>query len=600
MFRSIILFLTLLNPNQQRRLFVLQILVIFMALAEILGVASIGPFMALIGDVGILEGDNPLGELYKISGLTKSYDFIFWVGLAVLFLLTVGALISMFTIWRLSLFAQKTGTEIGDRLYKHYMYQPWLFHASESSAQLIKKIATETERVTTNIITPLMQMNARLVTALLMSFAIFIFNPKIMIFCLIIFACAYILLYNLIKIKLTLNGQTISDSSLQRFKLMSEGFGGIKEVLLLGRQREFVERFESSGKKLAHSLGSTLGLSQVPRYFMELIGFGSVIFLVLYLSRNYESDLGSILPVLSVYSMAGLKLLPVFQTTYGSIAQIRGSLSAFESIKDDLRASQEKVNPETQENPTEKHLSAQNSIKLENIEFTYPDKQKPALTQLNMEIPINRLVGLVGSSGSGKSTAIDILLGLIKPDRGQLLIDGKPLLPPQIRAWQNTLGFVPQSIFLTDASIIENIAFGIAPHSIDIERAKHVIELVHLDKLIQQLPNGLNTTVGERGVQLSGGQRQRIGIARSLYHNAEILILDEGTSALDGITEKLIMDTIHEFTGSKTIIMIAHRFTTIQKCDIIFFMDEGKIVDQGAYDDLMSRNETFKKMAMQF
>jgi HlyD family secretion protein len=599
MFRSIILFLTLLTPDQQRRLFILQILVVLMALAEIVGVASIGPFMALIGDVDILSGDNPLADLYQVSGLTKPYEFVFWVGLAVLFLLTIGTLISMLTIWRLSLFAQKTGTEIGDRLFKHYMHQPWLFHASESSAQLVKKIATETERVTANIISPLMQMNARLVTALLMSVAIFIFNPKIMIFGLCIFGGAYVLLYNLIKIKLTLNGQTISDSSLQRFKLMTEGFGGIKEVLLLGRQRGFVERFESSGKKLAHSLGSTLGLSQVPRYFMELIGFGSVIFLVLYLSKNYEGDLGSILPMLSVYSLAGLKLLPVFQTTYGSIAQIRGSLSAFESIKDDLRASQEKAIPDIQKNPTEKHLSAQKSIKLENIEFTYPNKQKPALTQLNMEIPVNRLVGLVGSSGSGKSTAIDILLGLIKPDRGQLLIDGKPLSVRQVRAWQNTLGFVPQSIFLTDANIIENIAFGIAPDSIDIERAKHVINLVHLDAFIQQLPNGLNTTVGERGVQLSGGQRQRIGIARSLYHNTEILILDEGTSALDGITEKLIMDTIHEFTGSKTIIMIAHRFTTIQKCDIIFFMDGGEIVDQGTYEDLMIRNKTFKKMAAQ-
>jgi len=598
MFRSIILFFTLLTPNQQKQLIILQILVVLMALAEIVGVASIGPFMALIGDVDILMGNNPLADLYQISGLTKPYDFILWVGLSVLLLLTIGALISMFTIWRLSLFAQKTGTEIGDRLFKHYMHQPWLFHASKSSAQLTKQIATETERVTANIITPLMQMNERIIMALLMLFQIFIFNPKIMILGLVVFVCAYALLYNLIKIKLTLNGQTISDASLQRFKLMSEGFGGIKEVLLLGRQRDFVERFEANGKKLAYSLGSTLGLSQVPRYFMELIGFGSVIFLVLYLSRNYEGDLGSILPVLSVYSLAGLKLLPVFQTTYGSIAQIRGSLSAFETIKGDLEASQEKVKQEIKITSLKEHFSAQESIKLENIEFSYPGKRKSALTQLNMEIPVNSVVGLVGSSGSGKSTAIDILLGLIKPDRGQLLIDGEPLSPSQIRAWQNTLGFVPQSIFLTDSSILENIAFGLAANNIDMERAKRVIKLVHLDELIQQLPDGLNTTVGERGVQLSGGQRQRIGIARSLYHNAEVLIFDEATSALDGITEKLVMDTIHEFSGSKTIIMVAHRFTTIQKCDIIFFMEEGKIADKGTYDELMERNETFKKMSL--
>lgn len=599
MFRSIILLLTLLTPIQRKRFFFLQMLVISMAFAEIVGVASIGPFMALIGNVEILEESNPLAQLYQISGLTRPYDFVFWVGVLVLALLTLGALISMYTIWRLSLFAQKTGTEIGDRLYKHYMYQPWLFHVSESSAQLTKRIATETERVTANIITPIMQMNARLVTALLMLGAIFLYNPKIMILGLAIFTSAYVLLYNLIKIRLTLNGQTISDASLQRFKLMSEGFGGIKEVLLLGRQIDFVERFESSGKKLAYSLGSTLGLSQVPRYFMELIGFGSVIFLVLYLSKNYEGDLGAILPVLSVYSLAGLKLLPVFQTTYGSIAQIRGSLSAFESIKEDLGASQKISEQEIPDMPSDEPLSFKNKISLKEIEFTYPGKQKPALTKFNMEIKVNCVVGLVGSSGSGKSTAIDILMGLIKPDKGQMLIDGKPLSPSQIRAWQNTLGFVPQSIFLNDSSIMENIAFGLAPGKIDVERVHQVVKLAHLGELLQQLHDGLNTKVGERGVQLSGGQRQRIGIARSLYHDPNVLIFDEATSALDGITERIIMDTIHEFSGSKTIIMIAHRFTTVQKCDMIFFMEGGEIVDRGTYEDLMARNETFQKMSMQ-
>jgi ATP-binding cassette, subfamily B, bacterial PglK len=302
--------------------------------------------------------------------------------------------------------------------------------------------------------------------------------------------------------------------------------------------------------------------------------------------------------VLSVYSLAGLKLLPVFQTTYGSIAQIRGSLSAFESIKEDLEASQKNTKQSIHGISSDEHLSITNKVSLRNIEFTYPGKQKPALSQFNMEIPVNSVVGLVGSSGAGKSTAIDLLLGLIQPDSGQLLIDEKSLLPRQVRAWQNNLGFVPQSIFLADSSILGNIAFGLAANKIDIKRVQRIIKLVHLDELIQQLPDGLSTTVGERGVQLSGGQRQRIGIARSLYDDAKILILDEATSALDGITEELIMDTIHDFSGSKTIILIAHRFTTVQKCNLIFFMDEGRVVDKGKYDELMERNETFRKMSM--
>lgn len=243
------------------------------------------------------------------------------------------------------------------------------------------------------------------------------------------------------------------------------------------------------------------------------------------------------------------------------------------------------------------HLVPTQAIALQDITFHYPGKQTPALDSLTIEIPANRVIGLVGASGSGKSTAIDILLGLIEPSAGQLLIDGQPLDAERRRAWQNTLGFVPQAIFLADASICENIAFGIPPDEIDEERVRHAAHMAHLDELLEQLPDGLNTRVGERGVQLSGGQRQRIGIARALYDDAEVLVFDEATSALDGITERMIMEAIHDFAGRKTIIMIAHRLATVRKCDCIYLMAHGKVVDQGSYDELASRNQTFKRMA---
>jgi HlyD family secretion protein len=214
-----------------------------------------------------------------------------------------------------------------------------------------------------------------------------------------------------------------------------------------------------------------------------------------------------------------------------------------------------------------------------------------------MTIGVNKVIGLVGASGSGKSTAIDILLGLIQPEKGELLIDGKPITKQQLRAWQNALGFVPQSIFLADSSIRENIAFGLPPELVDEEKVQRAATMAHLDELLAELPDGLNTRVGERGVQLSGGQRQRIGIARALYHDAEVLILDEATSALDGITEKLIMDAIHDFSGKKTIIMIAHRLTTVKQCDNIFMMSQGKVVDSGTFEELSAHNLVFQRMA---
>lgn len=569
-----------------------------MAIIEIAGVASIAPFMALVGDVSILDGNNIFSELYKQSEITNPYDFIFWLGLGVVSVLTVSSMISMYTIWHLSLFAQRTGVEIGDRLYKYYLNQPWLFHTAESSAKLTKQIAVESDRVTSGIINPLMQINARLMLAVFMLIAIFLLDPVIAVVGLIIFTLAYSLLYKLIRLRLLRNGEVVSNEHMQRFHLMSAGFGGIKDVLLLGRQQNFIQCFEVSGKILARSQSVNMALSQIPRYIMELIAFGSIIFLVLFLIKSYDGNLGTVLPILAVYALAGFKLLPAFQQIYSGVAQIKGNTSAFESIKRDLKASQSnKNNPDTKENVVDR-LPVKQSISLDAIEFTYPGKNVPALTQLDLIIPINKVVGVVGLSGSGKSTAIDIILGLIKPDSGQLLIDGKPLETEKIRAWQNTLGFVSQNIFLSDNSILENIAFGLSIKDINVDRVKRVVKLTHLDELIEELPDGLDSPVGERGVKLSGGQRQRIGIARSLYHNASVLVFDEATSALDGITEKLIIDSIDDFAGTKTIIMIAHRLTTLIKCDIIYFMDRGKVIDEGSYDELIERNLMFKKMAM--
>lgn len=586
----------LLTREQRKKLLRLQFLVVLMAFAEIAGVVSIGPFMALVGDISQLEQQGMLSELYIASGLKDPYEFLFFLGIGVLVFLTVAACISMFTIWRLSMYGAQVGAELGSRLFSHYMYQPWLFHASGSSSQLTNRIAQETGRISGQIINPLMQMNAKIVMAMFMALAIFLYNPLVAVSGLLIFSSAYFLLYKTVRRRLVFNGQQISEAQQMRFKLMGEGFGGIKDALLLGRQEVFTARFHATCEKLATSQGTTQALGQVPRYAMELIAFGSVIFLVLYLLSAHEGNLGSILPVLSIYALAGFKLLPAFQQIYTGLSQIRGNLAAFDAIREDLRASSLMVGSKDLE-PNRHRIIPKKEIHLKNITFSYPGKDEQALKNLDIQIPANTVIGLVGASGSGKSTAIDILLGLIQPQKGALIIDGGPLTTSNIRAWQNCVGFVPQSIFLADSSIRENIAFGLRPESIDDEKIKRAASMAHLDELLSELPQGLETRVGERGVQLSGGQRQRIGIARALYHDAEVLVLDEATSALDGITEKLIMDAIHDFSGKKTIIMIAHRLATVRQCDSIYLLEKGRVVDHGKYEELTKRSQLFQKMA---
>ena len=236
-------------------------------------------------------------------------------------------------------------------------------------------------------------------------------------------------------------------------------------------------------------------------------------------------------------------------------------------------------------------------MQLKGIKFTYPGKSEQALNDLNMIIPANKAIGIAGPSGAGKSTLIDLVLALIDPDQGEISVDGKLLSRSNLRSWQNNLGLVPQHIFLADSSIRDNIAFGLPVEEIDDARIAEVIRLSHLEDLVSQLPRGVDTHVGERGVQLSGGQRQRIGIARALYQNASLLIFDEATSALDGITEKSVMDAIHDFSGTRTIIIVAHRLKTIEKCDTIFLMDQGRIIAEGTYAELYSGNDIFRKMA---
>lgn len=586
----------LLTDKQLKQFYLLQVLVVIMAFTELLGIASIAPFMALVGDISILETNGVFAQLYKMSGLNNPMDFLFYTGVIVLVMLTFSTVIAMFTTWRLSIFGARIGTEIADRLYSYYMQQSWQFHASGSSAQLTKQVSTEAARISNDIIQPLMQMNSKLVLAIFISISIVIYDPVIAILGLFIFSLAYFVLYRLVRQKLESNGQQLSEVSTRRFRLMNEGFGGIKDVLLLNRSHDFITRFHDSGKVYARARGTNIAISQVPRYFIELIAFGAMISLVLVLIKVHFGNLGEVLPILAVYALAAFKLLPALQQIYSSLSVIKGNVAAFEAVKDDLQRSIEnqKIVSETS---IVTSINLYKNIALNDIAFSYPGKDRAAVDGVNMSIPVNSVIGLVGSSGSGKSTLIDLLLGLLTPQQGGIYVDNIRITADNKRAWQDLLGFVPQSIFLSEGSIAENIAFGIPAKDISLKQVNKALNLANLTELVEQLPDGVNTKVGERGVQLSGGQRQRIGIARALYHEAEVLVFDEATSALDGITEKIVMDAIHEFSGQKTIIMIAHRLKTVEKCDLIYFMEHGKIIDQGTYQELVVRNVKFKEMA---
>ena len=594
MFKFIKEFFSLLTVSQRKKFFLFQFFIVIMSFVEIVSIISIAPFMALVAEPTILNQENLLATLYLKSNL-ESYEFIFYLGLVILVFLTISTIVSMIISWSLSMFAAQIGTDIANRLYSHYLDQEWLFHTVESSSHLTKKITTESNRVGNQIVAPLMQMNARFILVFFIILVMFLYDPFIVIFGLIIFISGYIILFKFVRVRLEKNDKIISKMLTKRFKLLANGFGAIRDILILGRSSYFKSEFNKSCDNLAFSEGTNIGMSTVPRYLMELLAFGSMIALVLYLIKTSNGDLSIILPILSVYGLAAMKLLPSLQIIYNSITTIKGNLSAYESIKEDLK----RINISTikKNDYTQPVWSKNNEIILKEATFIYPGKYSPALSNISLKIKPNTLVGFVGTSGSGKSTIADLISGLIIPKHGKVIIDGIPLDEQNINLWKKKIGFVSQAIFLIEGTIAENIAFGVSENLIDYKKIEKVLKLSNLYEFVSKLEKGVHSKVGERGVQLSGGQRQRIGIARTLYYDSDVLIFDEATSALDGITEKIIMDSIQDFTGKKTLILIAHRLKTIKKCDEIFMMENGKIVDQGEYEYLLSNNEQFKKMS---
>jgi ABC-type multidrug transport system fused ATPase/permease subunit len=585
-----------LTYQQRTSLYKIQFLVIFMAISEVIGISTIGPFLALVSDTSLLEQDGFLRSLYLTSGAQSHNEFIFYAGAGVLFVLFSAAIVSSLTLRAVVYYAQRLGAEVSASLYDYYMRQNWLFHNSVNSSKLMNNVVSESNRVTASVLYPFMILNAKVVVGIAIVALLLSIDLVVTVFGAFVFGGLYLIIYKFVQIKLNRNGEMISDSMRVRFRLLNEGFDGIKDTLILGRSNIFRKRFYNSSMKLAKSYGSNLTMNEVPKYWVELLAFGAMISLILFLLAKNEGQLTSILPTLGIFAMASYKLLPVFQQVYGNLAHIRGAIPALNAIKDDLLSWKELLqNPDNR-----KGISSINfeNLFLEKVSFKYPNKGSQAIDDVSIEIQKNQIIGFVGKSGSGKSTLADIILGLLDPQSGVIRVNATPINEINKRSWLNNFGYVSQNIFLSDSSIRENIAFGIPEENINENKISQCIKLANLDELLESLPDGIETIIGEKGLQLSGGQRQRIAIARSLYNDPSILIFDEATSALDGLNEKIIMESIHSLAGKKTIILIAHRLNTIKKCDVIYLFDSGKIIDSGRYEELKSKNKIFDEMSL--
>ena len=578
-------------PSQRRVYFILQLLIIFMSIMEVVSIGFLGLFVKILSDVDYIYVNKILSAIFIWLNISESL-FIVYYGILLFITLFISSSLSIFTIWRVSLFASRFGTELGDRLFKNYLNQPLLFHTKSNSSLLTKKISIEVTRVTDKILTQLLLMNARIILILIIFIALIIFNPIVTIFGFAIFASSYIILFKAVSKKLVKNSRIFSDESSNRFKTLSEGLGGILDVIILNKKFEFFERFSSRGIPLFLAHGTNVALSMIPKFFMEFLIFGGFALIIVFLLILGEGNLIALLPTFTVYGIVGIKFLPAFQQIYNGLTQIKGNITAWEEIKADININDESINFRF-ENSTE--LSFNRGIFFDKVFFNYQEKSRNIIDNITLDIKVNNIVGIIGPSGSGKSTLVNLISGLILPSSGSIRVDDIKINSENVLSWQKNIGYVSQDVFLTDQSILENIAFGINKKDIDIDKVKSAIQQANLSEFIDIQPSGLDTIVGEKGVRISGGQMQRIAIARALYDNPDVILFDEATSSLDGISEKNIMETIANI-NVKLIVIIAHRLNTIKNCDNVILLNDGVITDQGSFKEIYKRQKIVREM----
>jgi len=586
--------ISVLFDRQERKKFSILFLgMIVMGCLEVAGVVSIAPFMAVVSSPDMIHENKYIGMLYQFGGFTNDRSFLVSLGVSVIMVIAISNCYSAFMNWWVTYFSNMQGYRLSERLLAKYLSQPYLFFLNRNTSDLSKNVLTEINRIIAGVVLPGMLVLAKAIVTIFLLMLIVAIDPSVAIFMAITLAGCYLLIVKLARRRLNDIGVSSTEAVLERYKATNEALSGIKDLKLRGSESEFLRKFSEPTKANAEYSAQSAVIAQMPKFAVETLAFGGILALIVYFIMRGD-ELGEIIPVISLYAFAGYKLMPALQQIYQGITQIQYNLPAMDIIVSDLKGYEYR---ELQGRLPSSRLPFEKDIELDNISFYYPNVDEPVIDSLNLSIKANTTVGLVGATGSGKTTLVDILLGLFAPNAGELKVDGTRLTLDNIEAWQRNLGYVPQSIYLTDDSLENNIAFGIPVEKIDKSRVVEAAKLAELHDYIGQLSEGYQTLVGERGVRLSGGQRQRIGIARALYHNPEVLVLDEATSALDGITEDVIIDAIHNLSHKKTIIMIAHRLTTLKECDVIYMMEKGKVVESGTYEELMSSNIAFRRMA---
>jgi len=595
---SISKLIQILNRKERLQLLLLLLLITITAFSQTLGVASVMPFIGLIMEPATIFENEYLRWAYETFNFADTSSFIIVTGLVMLSLIIFSNAISALTTWQKTKFSLMHNHRLSMRLLKKYLSMPYAYFLNQNSADLSKNVLGEVNHLTQSYIIPFLQLltNSFVVTFLLVM--LLLIEPAVSMLAIALIGGPYAAIYFSLRKKLRQRGLLRFEANKKKFKAVSEAFGGIKEIKTMQVEPFFLNNYRGASLELTgHALWNAV-VGQLPRYALEGIGFGGIIIFVLILFVTRE-DARQVIPLATLFAFAGYRIMPAIQEIFASFSGIQFHEAVLDRIHKDI-TTPGPAETNTSSGKTDKSgpLPFKNQIELRKLSYRYPGSREKALDNINLTIKRNTAVGFAGPTGAGKTTLVDIILGLLLPQEGQMLIDGVPVDENNRFSWQKNLGYVPQFIYLSDDTVARNIAFGRSDQDIDQEALFRSARIANIhDFIINELPAGYDTLVGERGIRLSGGQRQRIGIARALYHNPEVLVFDEATSALDGVTEETVLAAMESAARLKTLIIIAHRLSTVETCDLVYLIDRGRIVDQGTFNELIERNEQFRSMA---
>jgi ABC-type multidrug transport system fused ATPase/permease subunit len=571
-------------PHRRRQLSFLLFLMLTTSFAEIVSIGAVIPFLGVLTSPDRIFQINALKPIFIAMDLTAPSQLVLPISIAFGTAALIAGSMRLFLLWASSRISFGIGSDISISIYNRTLYQPYAVHCGRNSSEVIDGIISKAHIVIHGTVLPVLTILSSVVMLLAILGALLVIDPFIAVSAFSGFGIIYALIYFMTRDRLSVNSKRVAYESTQVIKYLQEGLGGIRDVLIDGSQATYCETYQIADRGLRRAQCDNFIISNSPRYVMEALGMLLIAFLAYVLSQQ-PGGLTKVIPFLGALALGAQRLLPVMQQAYGSWASIQGGQA---SLEDTLGFLDQQL-PDYANQPNPAPILFADNININQLEFHYSKNANSVLKLINLTIKKGSRVGFVGTTGSGKSTLLDIIMGLLEPSEGRLEIDGTPITRTNCRAWQAHIAHVPQSIFLADSSIEENIAFGVPKNEIDIERVRRAAQQAQLSDTIESLPEQYQTPVGERGVRLSGGQRQRIGIARALYKKADVIVFDEATSALDSETEKAVMQAIESLSEELTLLIIAHRLTTLQKCTQIIELVDGQIKNIGSYDEITEK-----------